>query len=264
MKLWFFIVFVFIGLTLFGAFTLFQNKKTRDLWTPRVEPVLGDTTSIESGEKTIEYDSQKFDVVWVKIPKPENVLLIQNFSEKKAASDLFSKNSCSVLVNGGFYTKDFKPTGQFISDYQEIRPFTSNRLFDGVLSINQMDTPRIMRGAAQSAGSRIALQSGPIVQENDEVINLKIRNDYPARRVIAAITGANELYFLSFYKADQVFSGPKLEVLPQLLSSFETVSEINFADGINLDGGSASAFFTSTISLSELTSVGSFFCYKGL
>ncbi len=105
-----------------------------------------------------------------------------------------------------------------------------------------------------------AIQTGPIIKENNSYITLKIQDDNGARRVLAAITGDNRLYFLVIYDNNSQFNGPLLADVPSLVGNFENESGIHFADVINLDGGAASAFYSDSASLSEINPSGAFFC----
>ncbi len=91
---------------------------------------------------------------------------------------------------------------------------------------------------------------------------LVIQHDEPARRTIAAKTRDNTYVFLTVYDENSVFGGPLLSDLPSAVEEISNREEFRIADAINLDGGSASAFYNGDANLSELTSVGSIFCIK--
>jgi len=80
--------------------------------------------------------------------------------------------------------------------------------------------------------------------------------------VISAVTGDNKLIFMVIYDPKSVFLGPELVDLPQIVSLVSAENDLNIADAINLDGGSASAFKSRDFSLSEISPVGSFFCLQ--
>lgn len=254
--LWFLGALVFI-IAAFGVFSIRPETK-----------VLG-TNSVESPAPTPEYKNQvTFDFngkritgVWYKVADPFNLYLVANFNDKKSAVDVFEAKNCRFLSDAGFYMKDSTPTGLFISEGTQIKGFYENKLFDGVLSVNYLGTPRITR-VVPGDNLRIAVQTGPILKENIDYQNLIISEDKEARRVIAGVTGTNELYFVVFYEKISAYLGPNLSDMPEVLRMFERNSGITFADAINLDGGSASAFYTEGFSLSELSPVGAFFCEK--
>ncbi len=210
---------------------------------------------------SFEFKGTKLNAVWYKVTDPFNLKLIANFDEKENASDVFESKSCKFLVNAGFYMENSKPAGYFSSEGLTLRGFSENALFDGILSVNYLGTPRITRGTPDET-TRIGVQTGPIIKENAEVKSLNIKTDKEARRMVAAVTGNNELYFVTFYNSASAYFGPNLDDLPDVFSTFEQKSGITFADAINLDGGSASAYYTDNFSLSEISPVGAFFCEK--
>ena len=168
---------------------------------------------------------------------------------------------CQLLVNGGFYTENNEPTGLFITDGETVEAFRSNTLFNGILSVNEFDTPRITR-TVPSGVSRIAVQTGPVVFENGSPVNLSLVRDERSRRTVAMATGFNELVFAIFYEEKSVYKGPLLTDLPELVEAFGKATGLIIADAINLDGGSASTFISQNGKLTEISSVGSFFCLK--
>lgn len=210
---------------------------------------------------TIEIDGKEYLAVWKFVDNPEEVELLTNFTQKQSAVDVFEFEQCKVLTSAGFYTKDNKPVGLFISDGETIRKFSKNSLANGILSINYFGIPRITSSLPQDP-LRIALQAGPVLVDNAEVQKLTLSNDSEDRRVIAGVTGENKLVFIAFYDPKSVYLGPKLVDMPQAISEFEKKTKIELADAINLDGGTASTFYTGDYKLSEVQNVGAFFCEK--
>ena len=210
---------------------------------------------------TFDYQGRQVTAAWYKIDDTFNLSLIANFDQKENAKDVFEEKACKFLSSAGFYTEGAKPTGLFLSEGVTYRNFSANKLTDGILSVNYFGTPRITRAVPKDT-LRLAVQTGPILKENSEYQKLNIAGDEEARRVVAAVTGANELYFIVFYDKGSAYNGPSLQSLPEVLKAFEEKARINFADAVNLDGGTASTFYVKGFSLSELSPVGAFFCEK--
>lgn len=200
-----------------------------------------------------------FRVSWFQIDNINTLILIPNFKEKLSSKEAIDQNNCKFLSNGPFYTKDDTPTGLFISNGNTLASWQQNSLFDGVLSINNLTTPRITRAVPQDT-LKIAIQTGPILKENNSFQILKINNDTESRRIVAAVTGENKLFFLTIYDPNSYYSGPLLSNLPTALENFEQKTGIIFADAINLDGGAASTFNSPGLNLSEISPSGAFFC----
>jgi exopolysaccharide biosynthesis protein len=189
--------------------------------------------------------------------------LYPNFQDKLSSSEFLEKYDCQFLVNGGFYTEDSFPTGLFIYNGIEVRSWRESALLNGLLSVNDFEIARITPDLPKDH-LEIGLQTGPLLIENGDKLDLKLKNDKYARRVMAATTGSNELLFIVIFDPDSYVSGPYLADLPLILEKIEQISGLNFADAINLDGGAASMFYSKEqdIYLKEVSTAGSFFCWK--
>ena len=236
-------------------------KKTQNQKVLGTEVKVAEPTPFYYRDKIeLDYQGQEVTAAWYKVFDTFNLNLIANFDKNGNARDVFNA-SCKFLTNAGFYTVDNKPTGLFLTEGVTERNFVTSKLTDGILSVNYFGTPRITRETPRDT-LRLAVQTGPILKENNKYQKLNITRDEEARRVAAAVTGANELYFIVFYDKGSAYNGPSLQSLPEVLKAFEEKARINFADAVNLDGGTASTFYVKGFSLSELSPVGAFFCEK--
>jgi hypothetical protein len=216
---------------------------------------------------SIDFEGSKYLYNYFEVMNPSDLSLIPNFTEKKSADEVFEEFSCRALVSAGFYTKENSPAGLFISAGKTLRGYIKNSTFNAILSINDFSVPRITRNVPRD-GLVNAVQTGPLLIENANALSVKLANDKSARRVVALVTGENRLYFLIIYSPTQLFGGPYITDLPGILSQIGKKEGIVWADAVNLDGGSASAFMTAfkktgkDDKFSELSPVGSFFCLK--
>ena len=80
--------------------------------------------------------------------------------------------------------------------------------------------------------------------------------------MVLAISSDNTPYFIASTLKDSDAEGSMLKDLPQLITCIGKKEDIAFSDAINLDGGSASTFYTPNIHIKELTSIGSYLCFK--
>lgn len=243
---------VLIPLLIFGVF-IFKNQNTSP--SKSSAAVLA-TADLRQNENLVQIGEMTF--AWYQ-SNPQTLQLIPNFTDKLSSSEVIAKYNCHFLSNAGFYSKDNNPLGLFIESGNTLSDFQENPLFNGILSINDMATPRVTSDIPQDHLD-IALQTGPIIKENNSYQTLKIIQDDEARRVMAGVTGENKLYFVVAYKTGSEYLGPKLADMPREMQSFEEKTGIKFADVINLDGGAASTFNTDSLHLSEFNPVGSFFC----
>src|SRR5690606_12592172 len=109
----------------------------------------------------------------------------------------------------GFYSQDLMPIGLFMNEEGILAKWRQNRLFNGVVSINHLDVPRITDVQPRDI-LRVGLQTGPLLVENAEYKDVQGASDMFDRRVVAFTTGENRLYFSVFYDKNSVFSGPTL------------------------------------------------------
>ena len=235
-------------------------------WRDPVEDALApspEVLGVPASEKGVEIEigERKFLAFYLVVPDASNITLVPNFDEAKNAFDLFTYQDCAGVVSGGFYTPEASPTGLFVSEGETLKKYTSSSLLNGVYSINDFETPRIGKAVPRDH-LRLGLQAGPVLIENSFAQNLSILRDEEARRVVVGVTGENKTVFIVFYDPESAFIGPMLEDMPRALELFGEKTGVELADAMNLDGGSASAFFTADIALSESSLVGSFFCAK--
>lgn len=208
----------------------------------------------------INLENEKYSVVLISVEDNQALSLIANFEEKLTSDEIASKYNCRAVVNGGFYLENSKPAGFFISNNRELKGWSENKLFNGVLSVNDFEVARITAGKPRD-NLRWGFQTGPIIRENGKSVKLFLGNDKNARRIVAAVDGENKLSFLVFYNPDQIFDGPRLQDLPKGLEILEQQADTEFADAVNLDGGTASAFIAGSVKLTELTPIGSALCF---
>lgn len=247
----------FILFTIFASF-LFLGFifVSREVESP--EKILGEQNPVSHNPKDFDLDNN-LSYYYFEVDDMESLKLMPNFTEKLTSKEFVEKYKCRSLVNGGFYSKDNEPIGLFITEGEKLKAWSENSLLDGIFSVNYFGIPRITR-EIPSDELRITVQSGPILIENTQVISLSLNKDEFARRVVAAVTGENRIYFIVFYDKGSEFSGPRLTDLPRTLEVFQKKAGITIADAINLDGGTASTFIVENVTLSEATPVGSFFC----
>jgi uncharacterized protein YigE (DUF2233 family) len=193
---------------------------------------------------------------------PSSVSLIPNFTQQKEAKTLSDTNGCRAAINGGFYDKTNKPLGYFYTAAHVYGAQIQSDLVNGFFWADTDGTAVISTDLPISIPYRFALQSGPLLLFDDQPIPLTINNDEHARRMVVAKTMDNQFIFLTVYTKDSVFDGPLLADLPAAVTLVSTKEHLDIADALNLDGGSASSFYTEGTQLSELAPIGSMLCVK--
>lgn len=197
---------------------------------------------------------------WVKITDLSRLTLLPNYDAQLSSENLANKYHCQILVNGNFYDENDRPLGWLVSQGETLSKAIISSLFNGFLSLSTSKveiSPSVPQGLVN-----LGLQSGPLLILDSKPLLLKINNDQPRRRVIAALNNQSELIFLVLTGTDSLFSGPLLADMPKLVLALGQALNQNLVAALNLDGGSASAFHTDTIHLNEYAYIGSFFCYN--
>jgi len=206
-------------------------------------------------------DEGGYKTEWFVVEDASVARLVPNFESSRRASEAQEVSKCRLLTSGGFYNEAGGPIGYFQTSGEVLGKFEKNRLFDGVLSVNELGVPRITREVPRDP-LRFGFQAGPVLIENGQSTKLNLKSDKNARRIIAVTTGENKLILMAIYDPKTVFNGPMLSALQDILESFQKDNGVIIADAINLDGGTASAFLTETVNLTELSPVGSFLCAR--
>lgn len=196
----------------------------------------------------------------IRVSSTSAITLIPNFSEKIDTRSLVDANGCSAAINGGFYDTAGKPLGFFFTNNRILGKQIQSALLNGYFWADATGTALISTDLPSNISYRFALQTGPMLLFNGQTMPLAIQNDEPARRMVAAKTRDNTYVFLTVYDENSVYGGPLLSDLPSAVEEISNQEKLRIADAINLDGGSASAFYNGDIMLSELTPVGSMFC----
>lgn len=241
------LLFLCAGWIAWNVYTVYTQYNENPLPTASPAPPVTETTG--SGNTYRMF----------RVPTGTPLSLIANFTTRSDAKSLMKEYGCTSAVSGGFYTETNTPLGLFKTNNTQYAPKIQSSFVNGFLWFDEADVPHITRTIDESIASQ-ALQTGPILIEQRKPVPLTIRNDFGARRVVAALDTSGDLIFLVLYDADKVFDGPLLADVPKTLSNIFESENIEVTDAINLDGGSASAFFSTSDSLSELTPVGSLFC----
>lgn len=212
----------------------------------------------------ISVNSIQYAIYSQVVTNSQNLTLIPNFTQKLSSQSIVSENKCLYGINSGFYTKENTPLGLFKSGNQVLNRVThQNDLFNGFVYKTKSNQLFISIDPPVLENTEITFQSGPLFGPETK---LNIKSDEPARRMVIGKTQKNQFYFLAITEAENTYSGPFLKDLPSIINLYNQQLKIknqNLTTLINLDGGSASAFYSDQGQIiGELTTVGSFFCGK--
>lgn len=207
---------------------------------------------------TVSFKGNTFSYSFFRAPG-SSFILIPNFEDRQSFEAITTANGCTAAINGGFYQENNTPLGWFVAEGKTIASPIQSTLFNAFLSIGREGAATI---GQEASSAYFGLQAGPRLIENAEPRTLRILNDEAARRSVIATTSEGKTVLLSIFSAEQVFDGPLLADLPEIVSRISAKQALGIKNAMNLDGGSASAFYSGEARLGELTYVGSVLCVK--
>lgn len=223
-------------------------EPTRTLLSPT--PALPEKTAEADGETYVYLRSEAFT--------PRQIKLVGNYTEKLVSEELMKSNNCKFGINGGFYDTKDQPLGWTVIEGKEVAPERISQLFNGYIGV----TEDLLSVEATLPVRKVdsGLQTGPILIANGRVITLQMSADKNARRMVMTTDNRGNAIFFTFYAQMLVDSGPTLTLLPKLVQKAAEKENLNIRQAVNLDGGSASAFYGGELNLVESNPVGSWWC----
>jgi len=169
-------------------------------------------------------------------PKSCQLRLIDNRDGASNLADAMQAGSFLAGVNGGYFDPNFAPIGLRIIDSKIIRPLVHARLLTGVL-ISSRDFTQIVRVGEYAMARRnpySAVQCGPVLVDAGHPVK-GLDAARIARRTFAVV--GNDRAAVGFC------SEVSLAQLSQILVSARLTDNFKVQRGLNLDGGSSSAFW---------------------
>lgn len=251
----FFPLLVLIGFS-FWLYFSFSKSSLSPLSQEKTELKID---NFKKNMKEISFNDKDYLFLSQKIDSPERLQLWPNFTEKTTSTDLFDNYHCRFLTNGGFYDQQDRPLGWFFSQEKIWKKEVKSALLNGFFFQNQ-EGKVMIEDTFPSSPSIWGLQTGPILIFQGKPLSFKITNDEQARRMVAALSLKDELFFLVVTGSESLVSGPLLADLPKIIEKIGNNLGQNFKTAVNLDGGTASAFFNQEKTIKEYSWIGSFFC----
>lgn len=251
----YFLVFLLGLVAVFLLYNFSVNEKALP------SPVPEEKTQKTSSQFDLTFNKKNYRINWVEAVVPKNIELAGNLEEKKSAKSIYEAKQCQVLTNGGFYTEDNDYIGLLYVDGKKLSNEPKDSFFNGVFYVTKLGEAGIGSGVPLDQ-IKYAVQSGPLLVRYRDYQRLRIANDENKRRMVVAINDKNEVILLTVYDPVSGYMGPKLAEVPDILQKFAAEKEIIIVDALNLDGGSASAFYTEGVALGEITHIGSYLCAR--
>lgn len=253
-----YLVIFIVGLTIWFGFYMRSNLR-KSLPLPEASPASLEFRTKKPGE-TINFNQKTYKLFLQKISVPQNLRLITNFEDKKTSQTLIMDNQCRYGINAGFYTNEDMPLGLMFAQDKYINSQVHNSLLLNGFFYKTTDGNLGISDTYPENKLDFVFQSGPLFTPQSK---LKITDDKQAKRSLIAKSADSWFYLLAVVDSANSQNGPLLSDLPGIIREFNNNSRIKLTDLLNLDGGSASAFYDdSGNALEELTFIGALICGK--
>jgi hypothetical protein len=179
---------------------------------------------------------QHADVDLVVFSAKSCALRIIDNPEGESLSTVMKREKCLCGVNGGYFDTEFKPIGLRVADHTTFSQLRRARLITGILlqSDRGIDVVRVGE-FSHTKKILAAVQSGPFLVEGDKRIR-GLNDSQRARRTFAGIADTDHALF-------GICSHVSLAELANILATVPVVEKSKIRRGMNLDGGSSSAFW---------------------
>lgn len=249
--------------------SLFRKRFEENSTTPPASftsPILPSALStFPSHVIEINYGNQLLQMYVVEIPPTANLMLIPNFTEKEFGETIVTKNGCIHAINGGFYKTDGKPLGLFKIQEKTLGKEVTSSLVNGFFWQEKSGKRTISNKKPGRLDTvKFIFQTGPLAHVGE--YKLQLINDNNSRRSLLANDRNDKLYMIKLVDKENTRSGPLLSDIPNILFQPKVQETYPFVTMLNLDGGSASFFYTKDQNgpfvLSELTPIGSLLCME--
>lgn len=256
------IVLFLILIALSAIVVIIYSRSQKQTVEPYPADVAKENDSDErDNELSVEHNDVEYNVGLIKLEDRSKITFRLNLIDKRSSAEAYDELDCRYLVNGGFYTKENTPLGLFIQDGKLVNTKIISNTFNSFVTIDDGNNISLLK-SFDDTNPLHAFQTGPLLVENGSFINLSIKNDKASRRIVLIKTDDGLTYFAAFYIKNSLFSGPSLADLPEIVEKLSAELGIPFQSATNLDGGTASAFISDEVSLTEASTIGSYFCIK--
>lgn len=219
-------------------------------------------TAEEMPFEQITYEDVSYHVYITKLKETASFELFDNLELQKSSSYAYEQAQCTYLINGGFYNLDNTSIGWFKTADKETSLAELNWLFNAFVVLGNDNQLEIVQQKPISESVTSGFQTGPLLIYNGEYQEVTIPQDKQARRSFLLTDTDDAIYIGMITSSESTFSGPKLQIMGEILNDYSQQQGFSINAAINLDGGSASAFMTPTFKLQEIKPIGSYLCIR--
>lgn len=198
-------------------------------------------------------------------PKLYSLSIVENNSDpdqRQSIEEIHKTHSSVLSFNGGFFSKDFQPTGLIISQSKGVYPLVKAKLLNGIFWIDQDKTPHLSsyQDLKKSAGftPEFAIQSGPILINEQGQVTLSEKDSSPNKssRTAIGIDKDNQIIVI-FLKQTLLDNSNSLSLyeFSKIISTNSELKNYQIHSLLNLDGGTSAGLATDQEYFPELEKV---------
>jgi uncharacterized protein YigE (DUF2233 family) len=240
---------------------------------PSLPPLPTESASTKTPAQELTFDGKTYQFHFHKILPNETLILIPNFENASFSAQIVKQNNCTFGINGGFYKKEGGPLGLFQIGDKKIGLQIPSTTFNGFLTFchscegKNLDSNLFISSTpfypaySPYPASFFVLQTGPLIFLKNKIQPNFVEEDF-SRRSLIAKTVQGDFYLFSIFEKNNVLSGPRLKDLHDIFLTTDFARLADFELIMNLDGGSASAFYDKNLQVEEFKPIGSFLCGK--
>jgi uncharacterized protein YigE (DUF2233 family) len=177
-----------------------------------------------------------FAAVVVTVPAAENqgfaLLDVPSKREGDNIRSYWNATNHIVMINGGYFNPDFRPTGLFRVDGRTINAEQSKKL-SGFIGIDKSGKLHILSRQDKLELYPSLMQSGPFVIDPGGQMGIRSRSGAPARRTLVGLTKTDDLVIIV---TEPIYLLDLAEFIAKRFPSIERL--------LNLDGGPSTALMT--------------------
>lgn len=221
-------------------------------------PVSTETVVSENVINKVRIADAEFNYTFF-VTDPRKIKLVANFDDKNSSEAISDSNDCEKGINGSFYNQNREPLAGWEANGNVRKNITHNNLLNGYIGLSESNFFWLGREIPEEP-MKWGMQAGPVLMTQGKKEVLNMATDKPARRSVAGITSTGQAVMISVFLENSRYDGPTLELLPEVILKINETESLQIDRALNLDGGSASAYYTQTYKLPELIAVGSFLC----
>ncbi len=195
-------------------------------------------TIVRKKGETSLFGNRIIQLVWFDDQKAELKVIDNGDGEKSTYQNLavaMGENGCVAGCNGGFFLKNYAPSGLMIANNQSIGKWGTAKLLSGAVLVDGNGKASIIRRSEFTGNASELLQAGPFLVDNGTPVN-GLSRENSRRRTFVLHDGGHQF-------AIGMSDAFTLNELSEILSLPGAFGDKKIYRALNLDGGTSSGIF---------------------